>query len=182
MAVQTNDLSETIVRIGKSLAIHLPIAAIVMGLIYWLTSNFTDASEDLRANYDPQAVMDTLQLVRSSLWEWLVIALIVSFLCSALFIAAAQRRHPRNPSEGASRKAMWVALMLAMLVATGVLWWLYVSQAEVQVQLMGGNYSGAVTLVGIGTMLAYYLSTALAVTVTMKPSVPASGVLPTFWN
>jgi hypothetical protein len=182
MAAEQSDLSQTLIRTVKSLAVHLVFAALLMGLIWWKTSAFTDASDSLRTDFAQEDVMATLDIVRSNLWEWSLDSLFASFILSSLFIALAQRRHPRNPIEGGSRKGLWGGLLLGAIIIVGGLWWQTISKAEVQTQLMSGNYLTAVASVTLGTIIAYWLATALAVTITMKPSVPLSGPLPTFWN
>jgi hypothetical protein len=182
MAAEQSDLSQTLIRIVKSLGIHGLFAAILTGLIWWKTSAFTDASDGFRTDFSQEDVMATLDIVRGNLWEWSLYGLAASFILSALFLSIAQRRHPRNPIEGASHKGLWGGLLLGAIIIVGGLWWQFISQAEVQTQLMSGNYLTAVIGVTLGTIIAYWIATALAVTITMKPSVPLSGFLPTFWN
>ena len=187
MADARSDGTETIVRIGKSLAIHLLAAVLIVAVIYLVTNDFEDASTGERRRFadaeDMQAsIAIVLATARGLMMRWALFSLSGGFVLSGLFLSVAQRRHPRNPSEGASRLPLWIGLLVVLLVLCFGFWWQQVSLGDVSTLLMPAGYLSALTAGTIGTLLAFYLATALSVVRTMKPSVPLSALLPSFWN
>ncbi len=183
MAVARSDMAETIIRCGKALVIHALVLALALLLVWLLTSHYTDANDSVRSQYsDPQSVASLLDIARGQLFSWSCACSGIGFLAACLFIGVAQRRHPASPAEGGSQLWLWVLLFLALLLFTAISWYPAVYSAGAGASLTPGSYLLAVITVGAGALLGYFLATALTVTLTMKPSVPLAGLLPTFWN
>ena len=185
MADEQNGVSGAIGRFLGSFLIHAVLCSLTYSLItFWLTAHFEDASEKLRSDYPLESdVTSFLGEAASNLTEWCLISFLVSFLASCLFLYQAQVSRPRNPGEGATRKTSWIILFFVCLAGLSILWWEYVSIAEVQASLMSGNYQSALGAVAISTLLAYFLGTLLFVKLTMRPSVPLGNRLPSSpWN
>ncbi|MEG3180077.1 hypothetical protein [Sphingomonas sp. LT1P40] len=182
-----NEIGDILIRIGKALLIYLVIGAALLGLIFWLTSDFESASLMLRAQFadaeDAQtSVMVILDQARLHLVYWMLTSLAASLICASLFLSFAQSRRPRNAIEGGSYKARWIALLIVALSLSVLCWWQFVSVADVAGALVSKSYVLVLVCVGLGNLLAYYLATGLAVTMTMKPSVPMGTLLPNSWN
>jgi hypothetical protein len=184
-------LNEIIVRAGKSLAVHLLMGAMFYGLALWLMGSYESANEALRTRAEtegwenPAASIEALLgTARNSMIGWFMISLIVSWLCSSLFLAFAQRRQPhtRNGREGGQALPVWILLFVLSIVACAVLWWRD-GITNLAAMVVDMNYLLLVSAGYLGVVLAYWLGSGLAVTITLKPSVPlANSLLPRFWN
>lgn len=181
-------MGETVVRIGKSLLIHVLVGLAVLATIWFMADAFEDASLALQAKYAEAddmgaSVMNELGEARGHLLAWGILALTISWLSSSLFIALAQNRGARGYSEGGSLFATWIGLFIFTMLGAVVAWWRQVSLLDIGSLVASTNYSISLVIGFIGTALAYYLATGVAVRLSMKPSVPLSDVLlPKFWN
>ena len=181
-------MGDTVMRIGKSLFVHILIAVILIGTIWWMTSSFEDASQLLRDQYkdaadDGATVLGYVDQARGSLIEWCGISCVISFLFSSLFISLANNKHPRGYEEGGRMAPMWAGLFVATIAGVGILWWQYASFEAVGQWLVSANYLICVAATVAGILIAYFLATAVGVKLTMKRSVPlAELVIPDGWN
>jgi hypothetical protein len=181
-------MGETIVRIGKALLIHVLIGIAVLATIWLMADAFEDASLTLQTKYAEAAdggasVLNELGDARSQMLEWGVLALSASWLCSSLFVALAQHRGARGYSEGGSMFATWIGLFILTILAAVAGWWRLVSLLDIGTLIASNNYAISLVVTFIGTALAYYLATGVAVRLPMKRSVPLADVLlPNFWN
>ncbi|HYI40306.1 MAG TPA: hypothetical protein VE053_08310 [Allosphingosinicella sp.] len=181
-------MGETIVRIGKALLIHLLIGAGVLATIWFMADTFGDASLALQNDYAEAAdggasVLNELGDARGQMLKWAILALSFSWLFSSLFVALAQRRAARGYSEGGSMFAAWIGLFIVTILAAVAAWWRQVSLLDIGTLIASNNYAISLVTGFIGTALAYYLATGLAVRLPLKRSVPLADVLlPNFWN
>lgn len=176
-----------VVRAGKALAVFLVFALILVGVAWSVTNSFDSASLQLRTRFedapDPLlAVTRFLEGARYQLIQWIVYASIVSWICASLFLIRAEQHPARNRKEGGERLVSWIVLLLLILVFNAAIWYGTVSAENVAGVLLSDGYLTVVSLTFILLPLAYWLSTALAVKLEMRPSVPLSGPLPTFWS
>ncbi len=177
--------AESVLRIGKSLAVHIVIGVLLYALAVFLLGNFDAASDTLREQYEETEVMQLLASTRSTLISWYVIALVISWACSAIFLIVAnlKRKSVRIASDGRKALPIWIILFLVSIALTTFVWWREVSLGDVASMLLDGNYLALVTAGQVGTALAFWLGTGLAVALTLKPSVPlAQTLLPNMWN
>lgn len=176
-------LSETVARAIIAFLLHLLLGALAVGLIFWLTNGVDSASDTLKSSVASAddveaAVLAQLADARFALVQWTIVSLAVSWITATVFLYAAQRHEPRNDNEAAQRFSVWgVLLVLALALAT-LLWWRWVSLAQVSLALIANNYATILTVSFVATFLGYYLSTALIVKNTVKPSVPGARALP----
>lgn len=175
----------TLVRVGKSLAVHLVFAALLYGLALWVLGNFDNASLTMREQYDSNEVLQLLGAAKSKVIGWFMLSLAFSWLFSSLFLAVCQRRKAvvRGHAEGRRSMPLWIILFVLMLAATAFLFWRQVSLADVAQMLLDSKYLLLTSVGFVVPMIAYWLATGLAVTITLKPAVPlAESLLPEFWN
>lgn len=179
-----NPNRDAIIRIGKAVLVHLVLMAIAYGALLMLLGDFDSASDTVRDTYDEAGVMQQLAAARAQLLAWYLGGLIVSLIASAVFLFAAQqaRAKVRSASEGRRSLPLWIVLFLVVAVLTGFVWWRQVSIPSVAALVLDSDYLWLVTLGSLFPLLAYWLSTGLAVTITLKPSVPGAGLLPRMWN
>lgn len=180
-----NSSGQTLVRIGKVFAIHLVFAGLLYGLALYVMGNFDNASLAIREQYDSNEVMQLLGAAKSKMIGWYVAAMAGSWLLASLFVAIAQRRRliVRAASEARGSMGLWFALFVLALGLTAFFFWRQITLADVAQMLLDGKYLLMVTLGFVVQMLAFWLSSGLAVTVTLKPAVPlAESILPDFWN
>lgn len=177
--------ADSVVRSGKSLAVHIVFALLLYALASLLLSHFDTASEAMREQYEETEVLQLLAGARATIVGWYVAALAISWLCSTVFLVTANLKRPHVRSKSDARKAMpvWIAMFVVAIVATAFLWWRQVSLADVASTLLDDDYLLLATAGYVGTALAFWLGTGLAVALTLKPSVPmASTALPEIWN
>lgn len=177
--------AESVLRIGKSLAVHIVIGVLLYGLAVYLLGSFDAASDTLREQYEETEVMQLLASTRSTLIGWFVVALIISWVGSSIFLITANwmRKDVRIASDGRKALPAWIILFLISIAMTTFVWWREVSLGDVAAMLLDGNYLTLVTAGQVGTALAFWLGTGLAVALTLKPSVPlAQTLLPNMWN
>src|SRR5688500_5860367 len=110
--VDRSNGSETLIRSVIAFLLHLLLGAVAVAVLYWLTANFEDASETLRASVgtaeDAEAsVLAYLAEARSSLFGWAIGSMAASWLASTLFIAIAQRHEPRFDREAKQKFGIW---------------------------------------------------------------------------
>jgi heme/copper-type cytochrome/quinol oxidase subunit 4 len=181
-------MGETVVRIGKALLIHVLIGIAVLGTIWFMADVFEDASLELQTRYqgandNGASVLNELGYARSSMVSWAITALALSWLSSSLFIFLGQRRAARGYAEGGSLFATWIGLFILALIAATTAWWRQVSLLDIGTLIASSNYAKSLVAGFVGTALAYYLATGLAVRLSLKRSVPLADVLlPNFWN
>lgn len=176
---------QVLVRMGKAAAIYLVFAGLLYALALYLLGNFDNASQAVREQYEANEVLVLLGATRSKVIGWFMASLAASWLLSSLFLAIAQRRKQvvRSTAEGRRSMPLWIALFLLALGLTTFFWWRQVSLADVAQMLLDGKYLLLVTTGFVANMLAFWLATGLAVTITLKPAVPlAESLLPEFWN
>lgn len=177
--------AESVLRIGKSLAVHIVIGVLLYGLAVYLLGSFDAASDTLREQYEETEVMQLLASTRSTLIGWFVVALIISWVGSSIFLITANwmRKDVRIASDGRKALPAWIILFLISIAMTTFVWWREVSLGDVAAMLLDGNYLTLVTAGQVGAALAFWLGTGLAVALTLKPSVPlAQTLLPNMWN
>ena len=184
-------ISEIIVRAGRSLAVHLLMGLMLYGLALWLMGSYESANEALRTRAETEgwenptaSIAALLGTARNNVIGWFMVSLVVSWLCSTLFLAIAQRRRPltRNGREGAQALQVWIVLFALSIVACAALWWRD-GITNLSTIMVDRNYLLLVLAGHLGVVLAYWLGSGLAVTITLKPSVPlANSLLPRFWN
>lgn len=187
MATQPSYFGSLIVRSGKSLLIHALFAAILAGLALWLTGAIEYASEQQRRIYetapDPALALETvLGDARLNVIGWNVGALCVSWLASTVFVAVAERSLPRNEREGGSRTPAWFGLMVFVVLSTAIAWWRQVDLTGVGAVLVSGSYLALNVAGYVLVVFAFWLASAMTVKMTMRPSVPLSPLVPSFWN
>lgn len=177
--------AESLLRIGKSLAVHIVVGLLLYGLAVYLLGSFDAASDTVREQYEEANVMQLLASTRSTIIGWYVCALVASWACSAIFLILANFQREKVRIDSDMRRALpaWIALFVVTMGLAAFLWWRQVSLADVAAMLLDSNYLTLVTAGHIGTALAYWLGSGLAVALTLKPSVPlARTLLPNFWN
>ncbi|MEY4953654.1 MAG: hypothetical protein RL299_2078 [Pseudomonadota bacterium] len=175
----------TLVRVGKSLAVHLVFAGLLYGLALYVMGNFDNASLTMREQYDSNEVLQLLGAARSKLIGWYMLALAFSWLLSSLFLAISQRRMAvvRGHAEARRSMPLWIVLFVLVIAVTGFVFWRQVSLTDVAQMLLDSKYLLLTTIGFVVPMIAYWLACGLAVTITLKPAVPmAESLLPEFWN
>jgi hypothetical protein len=175
-------MNTTLVRIFWSLVIHAVFLAVAVALILFIGGGEDAIADSVRARYADRP--DQLDAVRSdAVWhliQWAIYALSIGWLFSSLWLAIAERQMPTKPAEGAKKKGLWVLCLLADLAALAATGWVIVFKVSVQLDLAAGALTGGMMIVGVGTLLAYFLATGMCVKATMTPSVPFCGILPNF--
>lgn len=172
---------EFIVRAGMALAIHLLLAGLFFALLMLLVADQSVVHPDVireAQGQDGASIGYALEDARAVLMKWAVWALGIGFACSAVFLFAAQRSKPRIDRETRAQMPLWSALFILSVMAAAILWWMGVEEGGVALLIVAGTYF---TCTGIGflfVVLGYFLTTALCVKATMKPSVPLSAPFP----
>ncbi|MBY8825524.1 hypothetical protein [Sphingomonas colocasiae] len=182
MAEQRGTTGAWIIRSGKAFVIHALVGLVVAGIAYWMTMGFDAASQKTQADYDPESVAILLATARVKLWSWYAVSFLVSWVAATIFLLVTNTMYARNRVEGRARLAAWVLLLLVVLGIALFFWWRLLALQEVGTVILPGNYSTALGAGFIGVILAYWLASAMTVTITMRPSVPLSDRLPTVWN
>lgn len=184
MAVeQESNFGAFLVRAVFALIIHLVLAALLFGIVVWLTSDTAsvhpDVLREVQGQSDSQQSIEfALEDARGALLQWAMWSLATGFAASAIFLFAAQQQLPRIPSEERALSGLWAGLFIVGVIASVVVWWLGVADAGVDALIVSGSYFGCSAAGFFGVVIAYYLATALCVKPTMKPSVPLSAPLP----
>jgi ABC-type spermidine/putrescine transport system permease subunit I len=184
---ERNETGEVLLRLLKAFFVHALLGAAAAAAAMFATAHFTDASQAVSDKFKGTEAADSgvrasLDLARTHLIGWVALATLVAFLASGLFIAAAQARRARNAGDGASRMSLWAALFFLTIAALGLSWWQLVSSSGVTTALASDSYLTALLVTIASVLLGYWLATGLAVTATMRASVPLCVLLPKGWN
>ena len=176
-------MNSTIVRIGKGLIVHLLFVAIAIGIVWLMVSTFDDASQSLRDQFtdaadNGESVMSYLADARGNLIEWAVASLASCWLISAMFVSMAGRQAPRGYEDSTAMKSLWWGLFVAMIIACGGLLWFQVIATDVVLNVESGSLWVCLIAVALLVLLGYFIATAWGVKLTMKRSVPLSGLIP----
>lgn len=176
-----------VVRAGKALAVFLFVALILLGVAWSFTSSFDGASLELRTRFEdaPDPIVPVtrfLEGARYQLFQWIISASFASWICASIFLIRAEQHPARDAREGRGRLVLWILLLILVFAFIGAIWYATVGTENVAGILLADGYVMVVALTFILLPLAYWLATALAVKIEMRPSVPVSGPLPTFWS
>lgn len=176
-----------VVRAGKSLFLHLLVLAILLGVGAWSATGYEAASEQLKAQFqsapDPVvAVVSVLDQLRLRLWLWSATAVGIAWLASCIFIGLAQGDEPRRDAESRARTGLWFMLLVVVIFAAALSWWLQASLADVGVLLTSFGYGLTIFACFLLTILGFWAATGMFVKSTMRLSVPLSGLLPRVGN
>lgn len=177
--------ADTVIRAGKSLAVHIVFGLLLYALAVLLLSDFDSASQSLREQYEEAEVMQLLAASRTTIVAWYASSLALSWVFSAIFLWVANYRQSAVRHRSNERLAMpvWVVMFVLSIAATALLWFRMVSLADVATMLLDGDYLLLVSLGELGQALAMWAGSGLAVTLALKPSVPlAETLLPEIWN
>ena len=163
-------------------AIHLVFALLIMGLVFFFTSSFDDASEQLLLQLgeaeDAEAqVLSYLSTARGELMTWVFPVLGIGWLASIVFLIRAEMAMPGTPREGAAHKGFWTILMLVAMIMGVVMWYINLSVPQVGYALQSGNYAIILFSGFAAILLAYFFSTALFVKKSMRASVPLAELI-----
>jgi hypothetical protein len=175
-------MGSAMIRIFWALLVHIVILGLAVMLIMVLGGGQDAVADAVRERYADRPAQ--LEAIRSdSVWQlvqWAIYALGASWLFASLWLAIAERQMPRTPAEGASKQGLWVILLLATIAATVVLGWSQVFRKNVQLDLATATLTSGMVTIGLAAILAYFFGTGMSVKNTMRPSVPFSGLLPSF--
>lgn len=180
-------MSSAIVRIGKGLIVHMLLAVIAIGIIWLMVNSFDDASQSLRDQFadaadDGESVLSYVADARGKLIEWAVAAMAVGWLLASLFVSIADRREVRGYEDSDSMKSHWWGLGVSMVLAGIGLLWFQVIATDVMLNVESGSLWISVAAVAFLALLSFFIATAWCVKLTMKRSVPLSGLIPDSWN
>lgn len=178
--------TEAMTRAFKALVTHVVIGVIVIGAILFVCQGRVAVNPRLLADYPdaaPEVVLQFLYDARYRLILWACQALSISWLTASWFLYHAQAARARDPeTEGASRTPAWAALLFVTIIACSLAGWWLVWWPDYSANLAPDRLLVSIAFVGIGTILAFWLATGLAVARVMRRSVPGSGVLPDLWS
>ncbi len=176
-----SDLLEAILRIGRMLAVYLPIAVIGYGLLVWQVAGAVAGSDTARTKRNIDALVS---FARDDLTSWFVMGTAFSFFIAAFFVLAAQfnRKRTLTRADEARTKPFWFGGILLLFAALVGAWYLLVIETQVPDNLAGGTYGWGLFTGFVLPILAYWLGTALNVHIMQKKSVPLSVLTPAIWN
>jgi hypothetical protein len=166
-------MAEAIRRAMLSFLLHLALAGVMFGLMIWITSGFNDASEELRTQYSEEAVV--LALLGDARWQLLYASLgslVVSWLCSALFISIAENKSPHGDREAAGLFPLWAGLLFVVLTLAALMWWNQVVLADIVRLIASGHFVLAIIATTLSLLIGYWAGTGLFVKSPMRLSVP----------
>lgn len=175
----------TLVRAGTSLAVHAAFGVIVIAAVLLSSHGEAAMNRQLRGNYPDSPFDDIAYLLdqpRHELLIWGAVSLVAGWLASIWFLRQAELLRPRSPAEGAALRGLWFGMLIATLAVTAAGFVYWVILAKLEGFFATPPLTVAELAVGLGTPLAFWLATGLAVTLTVKPSVPLGGLLPATWN
>lgn len=178
-------MAATLQRIIKAFVVHLALLLIAVGLAFAAVHGEASLSAAVRLQYEGQPADVLLQLAadaRGRVIGWLLASFAIAWLAASLFIASTQRTQPANERQAASRRGLWSGLLLAVILASGILAWMRLFLLGVSTDLAGGGFMLSLIGGGVLMVLAFYLGTGLSVKAAMRPSVPGGTALPAFWS
>jgi magnesium-transporting ATPase (P-type) len=178
-------MAAIMMRVIKSFFLHLLILLAALGLVYLIVAGQESLSPELRLRYQgrpPAVLLGLVENARGTLMMWVFTCFLVSWLSSSLFLAMAERSRPANEREAANKKGLWAGMLVVTLAAIAFTAWLNLIEPGVSIALASGTFMTALLVGGILAVLAYYLATALAVKLVMRPSVPLATAMPSFWS
>lgn len=172
-------------RVMKSFFLHLALLLATLGLIWLIVQGQDALSPAVRMRFQGRSAQALLTLVddeRGRLMSWCFIGFLMSWIASSLFLAVAERARPASEAEARRKIGLWSLMLFAVIAFLIFTAWLNLIDAGTSASLASGTFTTALLVGGIGTILAYYLATALMVRQVMRPSVLLASAFPTIWS
>lgn len=115
----------------------------------------------------------------SELVQWTVAVVLSALFLAVLWNVAASKRQRSvvGPRGQSALLPLWIGLACAYVAVVSVLFWWFLRPANLDDLIGIGNVVVATALVGIVSLIGYWLATCFGTSAVMRPSVPFSFLL-----
>lgn len=177
-------MSGTFGRIAKSFLVNLLLMVIVIGVVFLMIQGVSSLDPTVRAGLTPRRQEARVADMRTLMLMWCLVAFLISWIASSLFLAVAERTLPSHVAEARSRMTLWTILLFTTIALLALTCWLILFQGRTGIsEYITFENWGPVLIVSIVlSLISYYLATGLAVKTSMRPSVPLGEAFPRFWS